>query len=296
MSSQAFSSNSSDGIVLKAVIDYSYYLTLLKAEKEQKNFLAKKTAEKVEVPATSADHDSIEQLGEGTSKKRKVEGVSEEDIRKIFKEELKNYFQKSHKTNTIKDVLKKTTLAEVAKNVAPIVKKFVGFGSEEVANGEEQEGAGFVDPDVNPPIVEEEELPNGPPEGGLVTELDNYEPLVNKSDFLKLIGEKWHKLATKLLQFFEEKPMLITWNKNTGEVIVNGDTIPDSNIYSVFRELYEQHPDSNVSGYVTVASLLLDLGLGYLFHRSHLHYFARKRNFKEPEQAGEGLPFYFIGD
>jgi hypothetical protein len=46
-SSSAYTSNSKDGIVLKAVIDYSYYLTLLKAEKEVKQLLDKKSVDKV---------------------------------------------------------------------------------------------------------------------------------------------------------------------------------------------------------------------------------------------------------
>jgi hypothetical protein len=180
----------------------------------------------------------------------------------------------------------------VAKKVAPLVKKFVGFGNE----SEEQEGAGYVDNDLNPSLIKEQEIPQDEGGGGFVQELNHLEPLVNVDDFLKLIPYKWHKNAAKLLKFLEENPMLISWNTSTGEVIVNGETIPDSNIYSVFKELYTEHPDHNVSGYVTVASALLELGLGYLFHKTHLSYFSRKRNFKEPEQAGEGVPFYFIGD
>lgn len=267
MSGEGFTSNSKSGVICKAVIDFSYYKSLLEAERLRKlNFQKQTKAQEIKVkplpsqtqPSTASTSGGT-QVGEGA----KCHCVGEEKLRSIIKEELTHF-------------LKPET---------------------EVAVRQQGSGNAF-DPDETPAADKAEVQldANSQPQTAIVQELDHVEPLVaNKAEFLKLIPNKWQKFGHKLLDFLETNPMYINWNSNN-EVTVNGTQIPDSNIYEIFKELYAEHPDSNVSGYIIVASLLMDLGLGYLFRKTNFLFLNRNKMKIGDIQMGHGNDWFYIGD
>lgn len=258
MSNEAYTSNSKDGIILKAVIDYAYYESLLEAERYMKEHLEDNTSgEKNPIEAATLN----EQVGEGRAK---CPCLSPEALRNLFRDELEEFFSK-HKS------LSKPETEAV------------------------QLGSGYVDNDLTPPVPGQETSVTIQPQIAFVEENDHDEPLVkDKHEFLKLIPNKWQKQGKKLLDFLEKNNMYISWNEDN-LVSVNNEQIPESNIYDIFRELYSEHPDTNVNGYLPVASMLMDLGMGYLFRKKHFHFLNRKRKLNNV-QIGEGKDWFYIGD
>jgi len=90
--------------------------------------------------------------------------------------------------------------------------------------------------------------------------------------------------------------MNVSWNSD-GNITVAGEFIPNSNIYVIFTELYKLRPDFKLPGYVTLASYLLNAGLGHLFRKGRYWFTNRSKQFKVPEeQTGSGEVWFYIGD
>jgi hypothetical protein len=300
---QGFASNSNDPVILKVVVDLAYFNSLLDAEAFRQKYFEKQK-HKLEIssypekqkpileissyPEKSLNHNAAapdgdpEQTGEGAQKKNLFQ-IEEHKLRKIIREELEHYFDKP--PQSFLDLLKQTTLTDVVDILRkiPYLSRIIGR-----ARGE-QVGQGWVDTDLTPITVTEHHTADAQAltEGGEYTEMRKVEPTVDKQQFLKSVPNNFKAKANKLLDWIEENPLIIRWD-NEGLVTIENDTISDSNIFTIWKELYERHPNTSVPGYVSVASLFMNSGMGSLFRNTEFHFNTRKRKLNSHIQSGAG--------
>lgn len=319
-----FTSNSKDPIVLKILVDYAWFEKLKEAEKELEkireseikklqlvqsepsdqygagNMVVDQTDQKTDICVLEKN----EQTGEGPSKRAKVKhrqkskqqqpnqtkrlshsssNITEEKIRQIFREEIQRYFSKP--PSSLIEQLKNIKVKDVLQHV-PYVNQLIGKGN--------------VDSDLirNGIQSHDNTSMHNNNEGGYYSQLGQSKPIIlRENDFLKLIPSKFHARGKKLLDYFENHSMNVSWNSD-GNVTVANEFIPNSNIYEIFVELYKFKPNLNLPGYITLASYLLNAGLGDLFVRTHYWFTTRRlKNFKASEdQTGKGQVWYYIGE
>ena len=268
----SFTGNSKDPIIVKAVVDKAYLTKLLEAEKDLQKIRDSEKAEKEkkqdqlseQFGAGVVDTTEIDQIGEGPPKaaskqskhsKQNEPPLSEEKLRKIFREEIHRYFSKPP-TNFVEH-LKNIKVKDVLQHI-PYVNQLIGRGA--------------VDDDLTPNPIDTFDNVHSNNEGAYYSQLGNAKPIItNPHDFLKLIPHKFHERAQRLLDYFNNHSMNVRWN-DEGNVIVADEFIPNSNIYAIFTQLYKIRPDYDVPGFATLASYLLNAGLGHLFLK-HKYWF-----------------------
>lgn len=315
-----FTSDTNDAVMLKVVVDYAYFLKLkeleaekeLETEKELKTFSensksksnlnsSPKSTATDQYGAGDLDTTTMEndQIGEGHSKskhsnqkhqqhpKHSSESLNEEKLRRIFREEIHRYFSKPP-TNFI-DHVKNIKVKDVLQHI-PYVNQLIGRG--------------YVDEDLAPNAIESHDNTSmhNNNEGGYYSQLGQSKPIIlHQNDFLKLIPTKFHSRAKKLLNYFENHSMNVSWNAD-GNITVASEFIPNSNIYAIFTELYKLKPDLKLPGYITLTSYLLNAGLGHLFLKGRYWFTNRSKRFNYKgapfeDQTGHGQKkWYFIGD
>ena len=300
-----FTSNTKDAVILKVVVDYAYFQKLKEAEKDLEKIRESEKKKLQHVPSQSSnqygagdlDETTMEsdQTGQGPSKHSKhkhqhqqqqprhsSESLTEEKLRRIFREEIHRYFSKPS-TNFI-DQVKNIKVKDVLQHI-PYVNQLIGRG--------------YVDEDLSPNAIESTDnvSMHNNNEGGYYSELGQSKPIIlRQNDFLKLIPTRYHTRAKKLLNYFENHSMNVGWNAD-GNVTVANEFIPNSNIYNIFTELYKLKPDLKLPGYITLTSYLLNAGLGHLFLKGRYWFTNRSKRFKaSEEQTGSGQVWYFIGD
>lgn len=245
----------------------------------------------------------------GPSKTHHKESDNVQAIRKIIREENKILMdeiralykkpppglQELLDSISVKDLKK---VASAAADYIPYVrdvKKLVGLGN----NDGQQVGAGDVDPDLAVAPVEEVDDLNAHNDQTLALKNLGQNLPIQKDRFLKSIPKRMHKKASKLLEWFMENPMKVNWNAQ-GVVSLDNAEISNSNIYSVFKELFSPNPDLSMNGYLQLASFLLNSGMGHLINKKKFWFTARKTKtklFKKAQQCGGGdmsSDWYFI--
>lgn len=310
-SATGFTSNTKDPVILKVVCDYAYFLKLQQYEKENQELRAshikelQNTSQPTETDQYGAGAEGdfamdLDQIGEGRVKQpakpaksdRPAATDSDQKLRKVIRQEvdaaLHRYFSKPP-TNFV-DYVKNIKVKDVMQHI-PYVNQLFGRGS--------------VDEDFLPNGVknlDDTEVHAGTSnfanqQGPLYYQLDKSKPIVSrKKDFLKLIPLKFHSKASQLLDYFNNHTMNVRWN-DEGNITVDDEYIPDSNIYTIFQELYKRRPSFNVPGYVELASFLVNAGLGHLISKSKYWFTVRPKKFKPIQQIGSGeAPWYYIGD
>lgn len=321
-----YTSNSKDAVILKVLVDYACFKKLKEAEKElekcreaeikklqfvksddqygagtemvvdQSAADQKKTDEKSRENGAESSSEENNQIGKGPSKPRRGQtfkqqhlkqqnhNLTEDKIRKIFREEIHRYFSKPP-SNLIEQV-KNIKIKDVLQHI-PYVNQLIGNGN--------------VDPDITPNVIQSNDMTSmhNNNEGGFYSQLGRSKPIIlRENDFLKLIPIKFHSRAKKLLDYFENHSMNVSWNPD-GNLTIANEFIPNSNIYDVFTELYSLKPKLNLPGYITLANYLLNAGLGHLFVRSGYWFITRRlKNFtpSAEEQTGAGQLWYYIED
>lgn len=237
-----------------------------------------------------------QQSGNSSSSANKVKGqtFNESAFRKIIREELHAYFDKP--PPSFLDALKNVKLGDVINSLGlPIpylnqLRNLVGHGAER------QIGAGTVDDDIavapipSPPppsfentIAQISTLPSSP------VLPHKSRSVYNKDKFLNCVPKNKHKKATELLDWLATKRKLVNWTKE-GQLSINGQQIPNSDIYSVFKELYSSNPDTKVNGYVPLASLIFELNKGHLINKGKFWFITRKETNNQGQQTGSGYP------
>jgi hypothetical protein len=318
----SYSGQSKDPVVLKVLIDAAYFASLQKAEKLMQQHTDKKiAADKKQHNQESSTENN--QTGSGATKENNQTGsakennqtgsgakntqerthtrrppVDEETLRRVLTEvinkELAAYFEKEQPPTNIVEYFKDLKLKDLSSlaRQLPFIKNIIGQG---------QIGHGAVDSDVLQPTTDNLPEPEGPPDRGaaIYSELGQPQPSVDKQAFLHLVPSEWQAKANKLLDWIEENPMLVRWDFD-GVITIEGEQIPHTDIYTAFEQLYSTHPDFKVPGYVGLASLILDSGLGSLICKASFSFNSRKRKFNLKQDSykvkNKVTPWYYIND
>jgi len=135
---------------------------------------------------------------------------------------------------------------------------------------------------------------------GIYTEMGTIEPAVEKRVFLKLVPSECRPKASKLLDWIEANPLIVRWDID-GVITLEDEQIPNTNIFNIFPQLYSTDPDFKVPGYISLASVILDAGLGSLVcTHSFSANTSRKRKFSYKDQThkvGKKVtPWYYLND
>lgn len=285
------SSTSKGPIVAKVLVDLSEYKALKEAQKFKElheNKLSEKY--KSDVKSGSGEEDVID----NTSQERECDNVdqhhgqhhSSTQVGLGSITDLKEFI-----VSTIGNCLKEA-----------LVKQFKDYFSPQVG------GTGGILPtqpvtnltDLAQPLAPPEPLDNA-------QRMSGYESLVksdlnseiNEELLLTKIPKKFHERAKKLLEAIDVFSTIITWNKN-GVLFLDGQSIPQSNIFKLMPEVFKFHPDHALPGFPEFVSKIASLGLGALINRTILRGLNRTKKIENQKDLYDYVTsnkanWYYIG-
>lgn len=304
-------SSSKNPIVMKIMVDWQHYEKLLEAEKFQDKYHKKITKDlehKTSVhdlvtPSTrqkksqskfsdenetlskflpttegnSAAQTNVNQTGEGNSSNQ---NDYKSQLRHLVKEELSDLWKQ----------------------------ELSSFLKENIEKFNQQSGKGASDSSDLPPAKAETFLTsdNEPKTTTTVNE-KSIDQLLSQNDINSLMSKipnNFKEKGKSLLKYFLDNPLLVSWDSN-GVLSVNNISIPNSNFYSIFPELYAQKPKRSLPGFVTLSTFLLTSGLQHLLRGNKINHFSRKRPLNAENVNEEDIDYrdfsknshwYFIGN
>lgn len=114
--------------------------------------------------------------------------------------------------------------------------------------------------------------------GQIIQQKSQQQPDVDRHKLLKLVPKNFRNRAGLLLDFLYDNPTDVTWDKH-GVVTIQGLSIPQSNIFTLFRALYGKKDAVNDSmhGLYTLTTFLISAGLGRLFNAGKTKGVLRRR-------------------
>jgi hypothetical protein len=237
------SSVSKGPIVVKILIDLSEYLALKKAKQRQdesEDHLSKSYEEKVAAPM---EEDTVSE-GEGQNLVRAVPAIQ---------------------------VGQGADLKEVI--AAAIAEGFKGILHSQLSTSLRPQigGSSLNDiTDLAPPppqgILNEDDQP---PSGLELMIKSDENSSADENNLLGKIPSKFREKAKDLLKAFNENPTSFSWNTD-GLIFVNGENLPNSNIFTLLPELFKGNPNKESPGFYEVVKQLANLGLGHLIHKNIL--------------------------
>lgn len=116
---------------------------------------------------------------------------------------------------------------------------------------------------------------------------------------LKKIPKRFQIRARKLLEAFDKHPTIISWNSE-GVLFLDGNSIPQSNMYKLLPEVFKLHPDYSLPGFKEFVKKLASLGLGLLINRSILRGLTRREKIENESDIYDYITkntknWYYIG-
>lgn len=307
------SSISKNPIVMKILVDYQHYEKLLEAEKFQNKYYDKVTQSMVH-KSSKLDHESshhkkpieaetstsqdsdlkpnhatvddgssentANQIGSGQDSKSLADSISD------LKQELSDYLT-AHVTNLVTDLFK----------------QHFNQIKHSPLNEQSGKGSGDLQPLKTDTFLT---FDSEPTPGTSVNDksVDKQVTQVDIVDLLSKIPSAYHDDARKLLAYFLDNPTAISWDEN-GILTVDDITIPQSNIFQIFPQLYAKTPKSTLPGFVTLCTYIFTAGLQNLIKIKKFHQFTRKRPLNgelKPDEEVDLRTFssnkrwYYIGD
>jgi len=281
------SSTSKGPIVAKILIDLSEYKALKEAKRfqeEHEKKLTKHYEENVTGGSQQGDLvDDLEQEGEGHEHKRSPTahfapplqvGLGASDLKEIIVSAI---------SEGLKDILQNQ------------VQQFM----------QPQAGGSLVPlADLND-LVPAAPIPSSFENAATVTGPEN---VLVKSDIndqddehslLKKIPAKFKERAAKLIEAFDEFPTIMSWDK-AGVVFLDGNSIPNSNIYELMPELFKANPDKNKSGFSELVKKIAALGYGHLINKTILKGLQRREKIEKQSElynyvSKNPKKWYYIG-
>jgi len=96
---------------------------------------------------------------------------------------------------------------------------------------------------------------------------------------IELVSEKFKNRAKILLQKIIENPLQIDFNSK-GEIFIDTQSVPESNIYQIFPELFIRKKKKYLPGLSELATKIAFLNWGHLINRGITKGLKRPRNYK----------------
>lgn len=201
-------------VILKILIDYNEYLKLKDCENQIKEIHSKQKKDLEIIPSKIIN--SSDQTGEGCST-----DSAQSDNNSI--------------PNNILSQISNQITQEINEKFEFHLQTFLKTLNNKLTDGN-QVGAGSED--ILPPIVEQIPTNIQPfPTAENIVIKSNPHDSYDKQKLLKTIPNKFHKKASLLLDKIDLNSMDISFN-SSGEVFIDSQNIPNSNIFDIFPALY----------------------------------------------------------
>jgi hypothetical protein len=224
-------------LVAKILIDYSEYKDLLQA-KEFRNRYEKEFKEGLVVNLELEDR------------------AEDQEDRKEKEEKLDD--------NRVEKEIPQSSVEQIGQGVdlRTLISELIREELKKSVQSFEQKGSGATDlaPIVLTPI---ENPDHQPPSAEVSSQKSIQNSEIDRQLLLKKLRPKSALKATRLLEGLNEDPNSVTWNSD-GIIFINGDSIPDSNIFLLIPEIYKTNPKRNLPGFFELVSEIGNLGLGHL--------------------------------
>jgi hypothetical protein len=291
MANADYRSNSAQPVIVKILSDYADWTELVKADQYRKQYFEKRNKEMVLKPSSDASKNDTS----AAVTKSKDEPAGKDQSSPVKPEEVSKPKDEQFGSG-IGDILSKITECVRGVIKEELIKHFGRFKLDE------QVGRGAEDLVERPPQLIEKDVELL---AGDTSENKNINEWTSKADVDKLVnsvppGDR--RRARELIDFFLSNPLLVSWDA-IGRVTIGGTTIPLSNIYTLFKQLYLTKPDKTVPGYFSLSSFILSTGKKSLTNVTS-KYFTRsaKRDYPlnlddfDEQKPAPKRPWYFIGD
>jgi len=257
--------------VMKILVDYQHYHRLLQAEKLQEKNEKKINADLLHKTSKAdlALKSKLSQFEASTSQEATKDDSEDstplEQKTTLPDDGLKNQSGSGITSNSeqgqdirfseaaFKNYIK-NELSELVKNLLkdqPLVKL-----------DQTGKGSGDLMPEKNESLlaIDSEPLP-----GTSINE-KSVDKLFTQVDVNRLMAEipkASSENAHSLLTYFLQNPSAVSWDED-GILTVCNVTIPNSNFYSIFPQLYSNHPKTNLPGFITLCTFIFTSGLQHL--------------------------------
>jgi len=252
--------------VTKIVIDYDTFERYKKLENEIKELHRQKKEDlKIKSPKQDTEVDQIteeNQLGEGQQSEQnsnKSSHICEQDsfIDTIVSKVVKKLEKNSNTNNLINHSQLNTQVGEGVDVLPPV--------------------ASFVDHNVSQPI-----------ESDAIKIKSSQHDNFDDQKLLDLIPLRFKTRASTLLINIKNNPLQIDYNKK-GEIFIDTQNIPDSNIFDIFPELFVRKKKKRLLGLQELATKIATLGWGSLICKGIAKGLKRPKNYKMHENTQHSL-------
>lgn len=290
------SSISKSPIVMKIMVDYQHLEKLIEAEKNQEKYF-KKLRHDLEHKASS--HTTRDQDDSTVSKKTVVEKPKQSTSNANSGSSTSGVLHQTGSgalvSHTSKEELAQTFRNLVRDELSNYLDRRFGVKQEKTETDTLPESGLF---DSVPSSLVESKNDSAPIASTSFNET-SINPLVTQVDINELLAKvpkAYYEHAQELLKFFLDNPLGVSWD-GQGIVTVEGVSIPQSNFFDIFSQLYVSNPKSSLPGFVTVCTYILTSGKQNLIKTKKFETFSRKRKIKS-----DGVVFpinskwYYIGD
>jgi len=269
------SSNSTKVPVLKVLVDYDVLQKYKSYQKEIEEINNKKKEHLKIVPESSKVPENkklIEQIGEGNQSVAKIEGdlnfpssssinfnehsFIDSIVSKVTDKLLENF--KSENLNALKKIVDEKSQIGAGSDILPPV-------------------ANFVEHDISQPSSSD-----------IINIKSTQHNEFDDAKLLKLIPEKFKKRATILLNNIKSNPLQIDFNTK-GDLFIDSQSIPNSNIFVIFPELFNCKKKRPIFGLSELATKISTLGWGHLIVKGIAKGLKRPKNYKIHEKTQHSL-------
>jgi len=267
--------NSSKGVIVKILIDFEDYLKLKEYQKQIEEIHSKKRETLRITPEEKpidSDTNNTSQIGEGHQ--RETEGHLGSGNDNEGKVQVKKFCTEVN-TNFIETIVAKVLVSlnqqQANKNLDE-PKSQTGEGVDLLPPT-----ANFIESNVIPPLAS----------GSLKVKSTQHDKFDDKK-LLDSIPTKFLKRATILLNKIKNIPLQIDFNSN-GDLFIDGQNIPNANIYLIFPELFIRKKKRPIIGLSELATKISYLGCGFLIAKGITKGLKRPKNYKIHESTEHSL-------
>lgn len=283
--------------IAKILVDFDDFLRLKNSETKAKSFdeIKKKELNLVAEHSSDFPHSSTSTIQHGTGPaSNKQHGKGPQQVQSHLPEQSNFNVHELISTVTsavLKEIKSQHLKAEPSQHLKAEPSHDLKAEPSTVSN---QIGKG----DVLPEVPEEVDLPNDPPLSFGVTQRKSVlHDDIDDANLILSVPEKYQEKASKLLKLLNKDSLTFSYNSK-GEVYIDQTSVPNSDMFIIFPELFERKQKS-VPGLSEVATKIAFLGLGHLINCGITKGLKRQKSFKENPSVSSQIRnlkhWYYIG-